>query len=85
MFDAFNAGDHTRAKELQLKFIALNAAVTSRWSVPGLKAALDLMGDYYGGPPRLPLRSLEDKDCDALRKIMQGAGMLKTTDPTQPP
>ncbi|MBI3914039.1 MAG: dihydrodipicolinate synthase family protein [Chloroflexi bacterium] len=76
IFEAFHAGNHARAKELQLEFIALNAAVTSRWSVPGLKAALDLLDDYYGGPPRLPLRALGDEERKALRKIMQDAGVL---------
>jgi 4-hydroxy-2-oxoglutarate aldolase len=28
--------------------------VTTKYGVPGLKHAMDLMG-YYGGPPRLPL------------------------------
>ncbi len=77
LFDAFHAGNHARAKEIQLRLYASNAAVTSRWGVPGVKAALDLIGDYYGGPPRLPLRALGEEDKNALRKIMQEAGVLK--------
>ena len=28
--------------------------MTTKYGIPGLKYAMDLMG-YYGGPPRLPL------------------------------
>jgi 4-hydroxy-2-oxoglutarate aldolase len=44
-------GQHGQAQELQLRMIPLNAAVTARFGIPGLKAALDLLG-YYGGEPR---------------------------------
>jgi 4-hydroxy-2-oxoglutarate aldolase len=62
---------------LQLKMIPLNAAVTSRWSVAGLKAALDELEGFYGGPPRLPLRPLGEEDRRALRQIMREAGVIR--------
>ena len=43
--------------DLQRRLVAPNAAVTKRFGVAGLKAALDLF-NFYGGPPRLPLVSL---------------------------
>ncbi|MBM3129649.1 MAG: dihydrodipicolinate synthase family protein [Chloroflexi bacterium] len=77
LYDAFRAGRHDEARALQLRFTPLNAAVTSRWNVPGLKAALEELNQgYYGGPPRLPLRPLGDEDRAALRKVMQEAGVI---------
>ena len=76
MYDAFRAGRHNEARALQLRFVQLNAAVTTRWNVPGLKAALEELNQgFYGGPPRLPLRPLGDEDRAALRKAMQEAGV----------
>jgi 4-hydroxy-tetrahydrodipicolinate synthase len=74
LFDAFRAGRHEEAREIQLRVIALNAAITSKWSVPGLKAALDEL-NFYGGPPRLPLRSLGTEDRHALKELMKQAGV----------
>ncbi|MBI4789648.1 MAG: dihydrodipicolinate synthase family protein [Chloroflexi bacterium] len=76
LYRAFCAGRHDEARALQLKLIPLNQAVTARWNIPGLKAALDLLGDYYGGVPRLPLRPLGEPDRQALKAIMQEAGVL---------
>ncbi len=77
MYDAFHAGRHDDARALQLKMIPLNAAVTTRWNIPGLKAALEeLHQGYYGGAPRLPLRPLGDDDRHALRQMMQDARII---------
>jgi 4-hydroxy-2-oxoglutarate aldolase len=77
LYDAFRAGRHAEARALQLKLIPLNQAVTTRWNVPGLKAALEELNQgFYGGAPRLPLRPLGDEDRAALRKILREAGVL---------
>jgi dihydrodipicolinate synthase/N-acetylneuraminate lyase len=77
LYDAFRAGRHDDARALQLRFTQLNAAVTTRWNVPGLKAALEELNQgFYGGPPRLPLRPLGEEDRAALKKIMQEAGVI---------
>ncbi|MBI4841242.1 MAG: dihydrodipicolinate synthase family protein [candidate division NC10 bacterium] len=73
----FKYGKHEDARELQLRMIAPNTAVTARFGVPGLKAALDLLG-YYGGPPRSPLLPLNDAQKDTLRSVLVGAGILGT-------
>lgn len=75
LYDAFRKGDHEIAREVQLRLIRLNDAVTSRWSVSGLKAALDEIG-MYGGPPRLPLLPLGEPDRAKLREILIEAGVL---------
>lgn len=69
------AGDHRAARELQLRLIAPNMAVTSRFGVPGLKQALDWTG-YYGGPVRSPLGSLTEEERGELRRVLVEAGLL---------
>jgi 4-hydroxy-2-oxoglutarate aldolase len=64
------------ARELQLRLIRPNAAVTTRWGVPGLKAALDLLG-YYGGPTRAPLQGLGEAERDKLRGVLREAKLLE--------
>jgi len=54
IYNAFMKGEVDRARHLQQAIIALNAAVTSRWGVPALKAAMDQVG-LWGGHVRRPL------------------------------
>jgi 4-hydroxy-2-oxoglutarate aldolase len=55
IFRAFHAGEDERAASLQSKLTPLATAVTTRFGIGGLKAALDLAG-YHGGAVRAPLR-----------------------------
>ena len=71
----FREGKMGDAQNLQLKLIETNGAVTSRFGVAGLKAALDLMG-FYGGPVRSPLQPLMADDIEELRNIIMRAGIL---------
>jgi len=59
IFHAFNAGEDERASLLQSKLTPLATAVTTRFGIGGLKAALDLAG-YYGGAVRAPLRAPDE-------------------------
>ena len=68
------AGEYAAARELQLKMIAPNAAVTSRFGIAGLKAALDWVG-LNGGEPRLPLLPLTDAEQATLISTLQTAGI----------
>ena len=63
------------ARNLQLNLIEANNAVTSRFGVAGLKAALDLLG-FYGGPVRSPLQPLMVEEREELRSILERAGLL---------
>ncbi len=76
IFDSFARGEHETARQIQLRVIRLNIAVTSRMGVPGLKAALDELG-YYGGPPRSPLLPLGEADRAILRQILQEAEIVR--------
>ncbi len=71
----FKFGKHEDARELQLRMIVPNSAVTARFGVPGLKAAMDMVG-YYGGPPRSPLLPLGDAQKETLRRILVEAGII---------
>lgn len=68
------AGNHERASALQKKLIPVNKAVTSKFGVPGLKAALDILG-YFGGEPRSPLARLGERERAELQSILQAAGL----------
>ncbi len=71
----FNQGRHAEAKDLQLRLISANGAVTARFGVAGLKAAMEMVG-FYGGPPRSPLQPLNNEQSAILRGILKEAGIL---------
>ena len=73
--DLVRAGDHQAARELQLRLIPPNAAVTSQFGVPGLKQALDWTG-YYGGPVRSPLGPLTEEEGAELRRVLVESGLI---------
>ena len=64
-----DAGKIREARDLQMKLLDSNNAVTARWGIPGLKAALEMIG-LYGGDPRPPLVPLKEADREELRKIL---------------
>lgn len=75
IMELFKGGKHDEAKELQLRMIASNTAVTARFGVPGLKAALDMLGQY-GGNTRSPMLPLTEAQKETLRNILKEAGIL---------
>jgi 4-hydroxy-2-oxoglutarate aldolase len=62
---AFRAGETDHCDQLQSKLTPLAAAVTTRFGIGGLKAALDMIG-YRGGDVRAPLQA---PDQDARTEI----------------
>jgi len=74
--ECFQNAAMKRARDIQLGLIAANAAVTSRFGIPGLKAALDLIG-MYGGPVRPPLLPLGKEQKATLEEIMREAGRFE--------
>lgn len=72
----FEQGNHREARELQLRLLPLNKAVTATHGVPGLKAAMDLAG-YFGGEPRRPLKYPGEKELEDLRTILRSAGLVR--------
>ncbi len=75
IFEDFRSGRYAEARELQLKLLAANKAVTAQFGVSGLKAALDMVG-YFGGDPRSPLLPLGENQRNELREILKGAGLI---------
>lgn len=76
MLACFQAGDWGEASAIQLSLIAANDAVTKRFGVAGLKAAMDMLG-LYGGPVRGPLLDLSVEDKATLRAILESAGLME--------
>jgi 4-hydroxy-2-oxoglutarate aldolase len=72
IFEAFNRGDEERAGRLQAKLTSLAAAVTTRFGIGGLKAALD-MADYRGGTVRAPLRSPDEAARAEIARLLADA------------
>jgi len=68
-------GKFEEAKRLQLKMIPVNQAVTAIYGVPGLKAAMDMLG-YFGGDPRPPLLPSSEKEKSEIREILIEAELL---------
>jgi len=66
------AGKHAEACKLQLRLLDINHAVTARWGVPGLKAAMEMLG-LYGGDPRRPLLPLGQTERKELAEILAKA------------
>ncbi len=71
---SFTRGDLGAARTAQLDLIELNALVTERYGVAGLKAALDVLG-YYGGPVRQPLMGLSSAEREEIRGALAEAGL----------
>ncbi|MCX5819087.1 MAG: dihydrodipicolinate synthase family protein [Deltaproteobacteria bacterium] len=71
----FDAGKLKEARDLQMNLIDSNNAVTARWGIPGLKAAMEMIG-LYGGDPRPPLVPLKEADREELRKILTKTGFF---------
>ena len=70
IYRSFMKGDQDTARISQLKVVDLNTAVTRRWGVPALKAAMDYLG-MYGGPVRKPLLPLDEEKRRLLIDIIK--------------
>lgn len=75
LYRLFRQGRWEEAACLQRWMVPVNAAVTARFGVAGLKAAMDLLG-YCGGYVRLPLVDLTDEERRTLQAILAEAGLL---------
>jgi 4-hydroxy-2-oxoglutarate aldolase len=76
LYRLFKEGQWDKAAELQHRAIPVNAAVTTRFGIAGLKIALDMLG-YHGGPVRSPLLALAEDERQTLRDILIEGGILE--------
>ena len=78
VFRAFKAGELERASMLQSKLTPLAAAVTTRFGIGGLKAALDLAG-YRGGMVRAPLQAPDESARAEITRLLDAASSTLLT------
>lgn len=76
IFRAAMSGDSETAVRLQSSLTPLAQAVTTRFGIGGLKAALDLQG-YVGGGVRAPLRAPDAEACREIERCLLEAGSLE--------
>ncbi|HEY6244879.1 MAG TPA: dihydrodipicolinate synthase family protein [Pyrinomonadaceae bacterium] len=69
IFRLFQQGEMERAQQLQSKLTPFAAAVTTRFGIGGLKAALDRSG-YVGGVVRRPLAAPNEEQCAEIFELL---------------
>ncbi|MBA3767388.1 MAG: dihydrodipicolinate synthase family protein [Acidobacteria bacterium] len=72
IYAAVEAADYERARDLQQRLTPLARAVTTRYGISGLKAALDMLG-YKGGPVRAPLQSPNEEARREIAHLLEEA------------
>jgi 4-hydroxy-2-oxoglutarate aldolase len=75
--EAFEEGNWEEARNIYLRMLPVNAAVTDRFGIAGLKYACDLLG-FKGGYVRSPLQQLSDSQKEGLKEILKTAKVLKS-------
>jgi len=75
VYAEFAAGRSSQAGALQETLGPLHDAVVGGLGVPGVKAALDVLG-MRGGDPRSPLRPLGEDALAAVSAAVDGAGLI---------
>jgi 4-hydroxy-2-oxoglutarate aldolase len=75
LFRAFRAGRSSEAGRLQQQIGPIHSEIVGGMGVPGVKAALDLLG-FSGGDPRPPIRPLGEKGREEVRQVLVRGGLL---------
>jgi len=86
LFQSHREGQLSKASQLQLDVIEVNTAVTRRWGVPALKAAMDHLG-LAGGFSRKPFTALNPSQELELLGLVDGLSAkyaLKSSHPLEP-
>lgn len=79
LFRAFSSGRSAEAGRLQEKIGPVHNEIVGAVGVPGVKAALDMLG-YDGGDPRPPLRPLPAPGREKVRDVLARKGLLAPAD-----
>jgi 4-hydroxy-2-oxoglutarate aldolase len=74
LYNLVRAGRYEEARTLQARLLPVNQAVGGYMGIPGVKAAMEMLG-WYGGPPRLPVLPLGAAERTALQSILATAGL----------
>ena len=75
IFQAFRAGRGSEAGRLQQQIGPVHNEIVGGIGVPGVKVALDLLG-LAGGPPRPPIRPLNEEGRTGVRETLTRGGLL---------
>lgn len=75
MYALCRKGEIEPARKIQLSLLRLNACVTARHGIGGMKAAMDLAG-FYGGAPRLPIQPAGADAVQEIRGELEKLGLL---------
>ena len=75
LYELARAGRRDEAREMQRRLTPLARLVTTTYGVPGLKAALDIVG-FTGGEPRAPLAPAPPDAVAAIREELQKLGVI---------
>lgn len=75
LYQASKAGDHVRARELQNRIAPLSQIVTAGLSVPGLKAAMEILG-LAGRFTRAPLSPVSSSDNEKIKAVIRRTGLF---------
>lgn len=78
--DAARDGDMAQASSIQARLSPVNSAIVATLGVPGVKAALDMVG-LHGGPCRLPLLGLDAEGLATVRSVLTTAGLIEPARP----
>jgi len=69
LFRLFKLGELERVEALQSKLTPFAAAVTTRFGIGGLKAAMELAG-YHGGSVRAPLHAPDERQREEIALLL---------------
>jgi 4-hydroxy-2-oxoglutarate aldolase len=75
LYEAAKAGDHARARDLQNRIAPLSQIVTAGLSVPGLKAAMEILG-LAGTFPRAALTPVSSSEKERIRAVIRNTGLF---------
>jgi 4-hydroxy-2-oxoglutarate aldolase len=74
---AFGEGRKADAGRAQERIEPVHTKIVGGMGVPGIKAALDMLG-LHGGVPRAPLLAASDARIEEIRGVLEAAGLLET-------
>ena len=75
LYKLFKQGKYDEARMLHFKLSRLNQAVSGKWGVAGVKAAMDIMG-FKGGSPRHPLRAVTKEAAEEIKRQIVSEGFI---------
>jgi len=76
LYNTFKNGRLDEAKKLNEELVSLNREVSGKYSVAGVKAAMDFAG-FVGGVPRRPIKALAESEKESLKRVLIKKGFIK--------